>query len=177
MFLLLLYCLHYGILLVVTFPTMILYRTQENDHWITLEYQFLSLTHTNTDYHINHSSQHSEASTPTALKPWPQNPKLTLTWRRVICQIPACHNPVRLRLLDHYNFQPFRIEKLVLKKKKRKKCSKKISPQKCIEFTLFISQLNSAIFFFIFKKKDLILQLSCINEASESLRLQSYFPH
>lgn len=104
---------------------MILYRTQENDHWITLEYQFLSLTHTNTDYHINHSSQHSEASTPTALKPWPQNPKLTLTWRRVICQIPACHNPVRLRLLDHYNFQPFRIEKLVLKKKKKKEMLKK----------------------------------------------------
>lgn len=147
MSLLLLYCLHYLILLVVTFSTVILYRTQKNDHWMNLEYQFLSLTHTNTDYHINHSSQHSEASTPTALEPWPWNPKLTLAWRRVLCRMPACHNPVRLRLLDHCSFQPFRIEKLVLKKKK---LLKTISPQKCIEFTLFISQLNSAIFFFIF---------------------------
>ena len=102
----------------VTFSTVILYRTQKNDHWMNLEYQFLSLTHTNTDYHINHSSQHSEASTPTALEPWPWNPKLTLAWRRVLCRMPACHNPVRLRLLDHCSFQPFRIEKLVLKKKK-----------------------------------------------------------
>ena len=43
-----------------------------------LEYQFLSLTHTSTVYHINHSSQHSEARTPTALEPWPSNPKRTL---------------------------------------------------------------------------------------------------
>lgn len=117
----------------------------------SLEYQFLSLTHTSTDYHINHSSQHSEASNPTALEPWPSNPKRTLAWRRVLCLIPDCHNPVRLRRLDHCNSQPFRIKKLVLKKKKkRKEMLKKISPQKCIEFTLFISQLNSAIFFFNF---------------------------
>lgn len=177
MFLLLLYCLHYGILLVVTSPTMILYRTQENDHWITLEYQFLSLTHTNTDYHINHSSQHSEASTPTALKPWPQNPKLTLTWRRVICQIPACHNPVRLRLLDHYNFQPFRIEKLVLKKKKKKEMLKKNLSTKMYWVHLVYLPIKFCHIFLHLKKKYLILQLSCINEASESLRLQSYFPH
>ena len=84
-----------------------------------LEYQFLSLTHTSTDYHINHSSQHSEARTPTALKPWPSNPKRTLAWRRELCHILDCHNPVRLRRLDHRNFQPFRIKKIVLKKKKR----------------------------------------------------------
>lgn len=89
-----------------------------------LEYQFLSLTHTNTDYHMNHSTQHSEANTPTALEPWPSNPKCTLAWRRVLCRIPDCHNPVRLRHLDHRSFQPFRIKKLVLKKKK-KKCSKR----------------------------------------------------
>ena len=91
----------------------------------SLKYQFLSLTHTSTDYHINHSSQHSEASNPTALEPWPWNPKRTLAWRRVLCLIPDCHNPVRLRRLDHCNSQPFRIKKLVLKKKKKKRNAQK----------------------------------------------------
>ena len=171
MSLLLLYCLHYLILLVVTFPTMILYRTQGNDHWINLEYLFLSLTHTNTDYHINHSSQHSEASTPTALEPWPWNPKLTLAWRRVLCRMPACHNPVRLRLLDHCSFQPFRIEKLVLKKKKI--AQNDLSTKMYWVHLVYLPIKFCHIFLHFLK---MILQLSCTNEAPESLKLWSYFP-